>query len=202
MEAADDILGLWFGPLVEGWSQPAFRRRWFRVDPAFDALLAERYGALLDRLATHGIPDDTVTVRDRFALLIACDQFSRNIHRGTARAFVLDPLARTLARELLAPSADEFAPEELQFLYLPFQHSEVLDDQELSLRLFQALHARMPVRFRERSLAMVREADNHAAIVRRFGRFPHRNVALGRSSTPEEIAWLATASTWGQHPAK
>jgi uncharacterized protein (DUF924 family) len=120
------------------------------------------------------------------ALVVVLDQFSRNLYRGDARAFAQDAHARECAREVLE-RGDDLArlPVERQFLYLPFVHSEDATDQDLAVELMRNLEA-----FPETRDAVV-WAEKHRDVIRRFGRFPHRNAALGRPSTPAELAFLA-----------
>jgi len=121
------------------------------------------------------------------ALVVVLDQFSRNLFRNDARAFAQDALARECAREALARGDDaSLLPVERMFLYLPFEHSEDRADQELSLRLMSQLDAFEDTR------GISEWALKHKVIVDRFGRFPHRNAALGRRSTAEEIEFLKT----------
>jgi uncharacterized protein (DUF924 family) len=118
--------------------------------------------------------------RGALALVILLDQFPRNLFRDTARAFEGDALARAAARSIVDRGWDRaLSPDERTFVYLPFEHSESLDDQELSLRLFEGNEN-------------FEWARRHWDIIKRFGRFPHRNAMLGRASTPEEIAFLKT----------
>jgi uncharacterized protein (DUF924 family) len=175
MDAAE-ILDFWFGQ---------DRKRWFVKDPAFDEEIRHRFlpsyeQGLQGRLA-HWRED----TRGCLALVIVFDQFPRNMFRGTARAFAADPLARELTSLMLAKGWDQaMTPEERMFVYLPLEHSESLADQERGLALMKELaqHAE--------TADVPRWAEAHLVIIRRFGRFPHRNALLGRASTPEEIEFL------------
>ena len=119
------------------------------------------------------------------ALVVVLDQFSRNLYRGAARAFAQDAHARECAREALARGDERgLLPVERQFLYMPLEHSEDLADQERCVELMRSLEAYEPTR------GLTEWAIRHRDIVARFGRFPHRNAALGRASTPEEIEFL------------
>ena len=120
------------------------------------------------------------------ALVIVLDQFSRNLYRDDARAFAQDEYARDCAAQALLREDDlGLLPVERQFLYLPFEHSEDLADQERAVELFSSLEAF------EETRGLVEWAEKHRVIVARFGRFPHRNAALGRNSTPEELEFLS-----------
>jgi uncharacterized protein (DUF924 family) len=181
-----DVLGFWFGhPGEPGHGQP--RAEWFRKDAAFDAGIRSRFladveAALAGRLAAWADDRDGI-----LALLILLDQFPRNLFRGTAKAFAGDGEALRLARQALDRGwdANRAAVEKL-FIYLPFEHSEALADQERSLALFAALAAAHPG-----CEGFLDYARRHHEVIARFGRFPHRNVALGRVSTPEEQDYLA-----------
>jgi uncharacterized protein (DUF924 family) len=114
-----------------------------------------------------------------------CSIIPRNLYRGSAHAFATDPMARWLARQMLDDGHDRAVERALRsFCYMPFMHSEDLADQDLSVRLFQLQDADGP------DLSQLQYAEDHRDIIRRFGRFPHRNLALGRVTTPEERAFL------------
>ena len=180
-----EVLDFWFGP-PGGPDAGLARDAWFRKDAAFDAAIRERFGALVDEAAAGGLAawehgDDGV-----LALLLVCDQFPRNLFRGEARAFALDPRARSLARRAVASGRDlRYPPVQRAFVYLPFEHSEDLADQRESVRLFGTL------RDDPQAGGYLEWALRHLEVVERFGRFPHRNEALGRPSTDAERAFLA-----------
>jgi uncharacterized protein (DUF924 family) len=185
---ADDgrqaLLEFWFGaPGTPGCDET--RLIWFKSDAAFDLALGERFGALHESATAGALDHWAGSAEGALALVLLLDQVPRNLHRGTARAFACDAKARAAARLALSRGFDAaLAPVRRLFLYLPFEHSEDLADQVLSLRLFTA----MPD---DAKLAdWLRSARSHHAIVARFGRFPHRNDALGRASTREEQDFL------------
>lgn len=159
---------------------PADKR--FAVDPALDAEIARRFGALHTELAA-GVPTAwTTTPRRLLAAVIVLDQFSRNLHRGSGAAFAQDAAARALVRKALARGDDAaFDTVQRQFLYLPLMHSEAVADQTQSVALYAASGDADTLRF----------AEMHRDVVVRFGRFPGRNAALGRENSDEERAWLA-----------
>jgi len=171
--STDDVLQFWFGELTP--------EDWWRKDPALDRRIADRFGTTLaaaSRCELHGWRG---TARGRLAEVIVLDQFSRNIHRDTAEAFTNDALALALAQEAVARGCDlELPPAERAFLYLPWMHSESVLIHEEALRLFAAPGLEKNLDFERR----------HKAIIDRFGRYPHRNAALGRPSTAEELAFL------------
>lgn len=180
LATVDAVLDFWFGH--EGRSRP----EWFRKDAAFDESIRTRFGALVDA-ALQGppaaLPEDP---RGLLARIVVLDQFPRNLFRGQARAFAGDAQALLLARHAVARGADRaLPPVQRSFVYLPFEHAEDLQAQDESIRLFEALAADDP----ERADALV-WARKHQVIIQRFGRYPHRNAALGRSSTAEEAAFL------------
>ena len=178
----EDVLDFWFGPPeLLGKSRP----RWFRKDEKFDAEIWRRFGALHAAAALGELESWRGEPRPMLALVVILDQFSRNLHRGDARAFAQDAHALGCARDALARGDDAtLLPVERQFLYMPFEHSEDLADQERAVELMGALEAFEPTR------GLVEWAERHREVVRRFGRFPHRNAVLGRASTPEEAEFL------------
>jgi uncharacterized protein (DUF924 family) len=181
-ERARQVLEFWFGA---GEDYGKRHKRWFEKDPAFDEEVRRRFATLLEELmaGSHG---DWLAHRSAcLARVVALDQFPRHVHRGSAGAFAADAFALEAARHTVAQRFDaEMLPVERLFAYLPFEHSESLADQERACALMQPL-----VQFPETSDAL-RYAEAHRAIIARFGRFPHRNAALGRASTPEEIEFL------------
>ena len=155
--------------------------KWFKKDTAFDDDIRRRFLATYEAAAAGKLHDWEATPEGTLALLIVLDQFPRNMFRGSARAFTADPLARAVADRALARSFDQqVAVQERSFFYLPFEHSESPADQERSCALCRATG----------DADMIKWADLHADIIRRFGRFPHRNAVLGRATTPEERAFL------------
>jgi uncharacterized protein (DUF924 family) len=173
MTAPQDILDFWFTQ-----TQPA---QWWKADPAFDALIAQRFGDLCARAAQAELAGWRAEPAGRLAEVLVLDQFSRNIHRGTPQAFAQDGMALVLAQEAVACGADQALPAEQRgFLYMPFMHSESRAVHEQAQALFTALGDDNKLHFEQR----------HKAIVDRFGRYPHRNAVLGRVSTNEEIEFL------------
>jgi uncharacterized protein (DUF924 family) len=185
--AAEDVLDFWFVPDEPASGASAFptRDHWFRKDPAFDADVRERFGALIARALAGGLGEWCDTPRGALARVLLLDQFTRNAFRDTPDAFAGDARALATARDALARGYDAaLTPVERWFLYMPFEHSEALEDQERAVALFHALA-------RDTGLSdPVDWAERHAEVVRRFGRFPHRNAILGRESTAEELAFL------------
>jgi uncharacterized protein (DUF924 family) len=155
--------------------------RWFSKDTAFDDDIRRRFLGLHEDAAAGRLSRWEATAEGALALLILLDQFPRNMFRGQARAFATDPLARAIAAGALVRGFDAQAPDGMRgFFYLPFEHSEDLADQERAVAFYKASGDADGLKW----------AELHADIIRRFGRFPHRNKALGRATTPEEQAFL------------
>jgi uncharacterized protein (DUF924 family) len=177
MVACDEILDFWLTELGPS--------RWYAADPAVDAAIAARFGAAVDAAREGAFEAWMLKPRGALALMILLDQFPRNMHRGAAEAFRSDAQAVALAKRALNLGHDRKTPEpERQFFYLPLMHSECLTDQDRCVRL---ILIRMPRTGGEN----LPHAVAHREVIRRFGRFPFRNEALGRPSTEEERAWLA-----------
>jgi uncharacterized protein (DUF924 family) len=174
----------WVSDVLEFWFDELGEHGWFARSDRIDAVVRKRFGGLQARLAMDSGIDaefDDSDPRQVLAAVIVLDQFSRNIHRGTPQAFAADASARRLARQAIARGLDHsMTVRERMFLYLPFEHSEDAEDQALSVRLIGQL----------RNESWTRYALAHESIIIRFGRFPHRNAVLGRTSTPEELALL------------
>jgi uncharacterized protein (DUF924 family) len=180
-DAQEALLDFWFGPP----GTAAAREVWFKPDPAFDAALRERFGTLCARAERGELDPWAETARGALALVLLLDQLPRNLNRGQPAAFACDAKARAAARQAIARGLDQdLPPVQRQFLYLPFEHSESLADQEEAVRLFAALPDGT---FRDHCVEFARR---HRAIIARFGRFPHRNRALARPSTAEEDSFL------------
>lgn len=180
-----EILDFWF---ADGPDQ--FRQAWFTKDAAFDAEIARRFGTLVAPAREGTLDDWAATPEGALALLILLDQFPRNLFRGAPEAFASDPHALALARRVVLEQRLDLRLTATQrvFLYLPFEHAESLEAQDLSVALFEGLrdwpaHAAPG--------GTIAYAWAHRAVIARFGRFPHRNGILGRESTPAEQAYLA-----------
>lgn len=179
---AQEVLLFWFGGPQERGKR---HKRWFEKDAALDRQIRERFLGVYEEAAAGRLARWKDRAPDCLALILVLDQFPRNMFRGSARAFAADPLALEAARHALGQGFDRaMLPVERLFVYLPFEHSERLEDQLTACELLQPLTA-----FEETGDAY-RYAVAHRDIVQRFGRFPHRNAALGRASTAEEIEFL------------
>lgn len=190
---AEDILEYWFGDSVRDPSKaPGRMDFWFGADPVRDAEMRERWGELVTAASDGKLDFWARTPRGRLAVLILLDQMRRNIYRGTADAFGRDGRARYLMRDGVSRMMDlKLTPIERLFFYMPLQHAESLDDQELAVDRFLQLEREVASAHKEIFAGFRRYAQKHRDIIARFGRFPHRNAILGRRDTPEEAAWLA-----------
>lgn len=169
----EDILRFWFAEIDP--------KQWWKVDPRFDEAIRARFGELHRSASLGELWEWRAEPRGRLAEIIVLDQFSRNLYRGTAQAFACDAMALALAQEAVAGAHDSaLPPQERVFLYMPYQHSESRVVHVEAERLFRALALSDYFDYELR----------HKAIIDRFGRYPHRNAALGRDSSPEEIEFL------------
>lgn len=180
------ILDFWFLPAGDP-AHGSYRPQWFRKNADFDREIREHFGAEVEQALAAPLPDagDAATT---LAQILLRDQFPRNLFRDSARAFAGDAQALALANDLVSRGADKnLPPMQRWFTFLPFEHSESLLDQERSVALFAGLR-------REAQLAAFDSAYDyalrHREVIARFGRFPHRNRLLGRTSTPEEETFL------------
>lgn len=172
-----DVLNFWF----DGPEHTTTRGEWFKKDATFDDGIRTQFAGAVDEAIAGGFTAWEQTHEGRLALIILLDQFPRNLFRGDAKSFAGDARALTLAKRSLAAKDNEAATDqEKLFLFLPFEHSEELADQDTSLELFEALGNKNLIDY----------AVRHRDIIVRFGRFPHRNAVVGRASTPEEETFL------------
>lgn len=169
----NDILTFW---------RDAGPERWYAKNAAFDDIIRGRFLTVWEKARTGDLASWESTDEGTLALILVLDQFSRNIFRDDPRAYSTDALAREVANRAIARGVDQRIDIELRaFMYLPFEHSEDVADQERCLALFRALGDADSLKW----------AELHTDIIRKFGRFPHRNIALGRKTTAEEAAFLA-----------
>ena len=177
----------WAAELLYVWFHKLGPRSWFTPDPRTDALLRRRFERELTRLAVRPAHEFLDDPRSALAAVLLFDQLPRNLYRGTPRAFAFDPLARAIAKRALDRGWDAaLTPPQRQFLAMPLMHSEHIADQRRSLAIFARLGRRHGWPF----------AVSHHRMIARFGRFPHRNEALGRTSTPAEKAAVAAGNRW------
>jgi uncharacterized protein (DUF924 family) len=179
-----EVLKFWFGaPESPEFGRP--RAAWFVKSDAFDALIRDRFLATHEAAAAGALAGWAARPLGALALVVALDQFPRNLYRGDPRAFAADGQALALARAIVAQRFDAaLLPVQRWFAYLPFEHAEDLAAQRESLRLFERIAGEAG------GAGTFAYAMRHYAVVARFGRFPHRNAILGRASTPEELVFL------------
>jgi uncharacterized protein (DUF924 family) len=182
---ADDVLVFWFGePRSPEYGRPL--EKWFRKDEAFDRQIAARFGALIEGALAGALESWAREPASALAQIIVLDQFTRNVFRDSPRAFSGDARALAAARALVASGGDAtLLPVQRSLAYLPFEHAEDLQAQNEGVALFTELAASDP-----QMNDALDWARRHQVVIARFGRFPHRNAVLGRTSTPEELAFL------------
>lgn len=170
--------------VLDFWFAPGMDKCWFDSKPELDAEMATRFAPLWRAARAGELSAWEETPAGALALVIVLDQFPLNMFRGQANSFSTEAASRQVAERAIARGFDHrLSMLQLPFLYLPFMHSEILDDQVRSVQLFEQAGLTENLRF----------ARHHHDIVARFGRFPHRNSILGRTSSPEEVAWLASS---------
>jgi uncharacterized protein (DUF924 family) len=187
MNRAQAILDFWFGDPTDSTSDYGQQRQvWFKKDPGFDATIRQNFLIDYEKAARGELDFWRQQPRPCLALILLLDQVPRNIFRDSPQSFATDGQALDTARHALSQHFDQsLMPVERLFLYLPFEHSEDLADQNLSLRLFQVLYEQHP-----EFESALNYAIRHQDVIQRFGRFPHRNTVLHRTHTPEEAEFL------------
>lgn len=187
-----DVLALWLGPLdADGLATPERAARWWRKDPAFDAVVRQTFEPTWERAMAGALDDWCGTPPGTLAYVIVLDQFSRNMYRGTPQAFAGDARALEAARDAIARGDDRaLRGHERLFLYMPFMHAEDLAAQERCVALLAAFRDESQGKLRDELSENLRFAELHRDIVATWGRFPHRNAQLGRSSSPAELEFL------------
>lgn len=179
VKSADDILAFW---------TEAGPDTWYKKDDAFDRAIYDNFLATYQAAAEGRLSHWQSAPDSALALVIVLDQFPRNMFRGSSRAFAADALARDVTMRALGSGFDKSVEHDLRaFFYLPLMHSEEIGDQDLCVELCRALGDEINLKY----------AEIHAEIIRRFGRFPHRNPVLGRDTTPEEQAFLESGGFAG-----
>ncbi|NJI24779.1 DUF924 domain-containing protein [Aeromonas veronii] len=193
MQPWQPLLALWFGDEADDVLRATRQAPlWWGKNSKTDALLASRFGELAEAAAKGSLAHWADLPSGRLALILLLDQLPRNIRRGTPAAFAQDPLARDLCLKGLSIGADKsLSPLERVFFYLPLEHAESREQQVRSVSLFEALAAEQAGTPAQATFAGFADfARRHQVIIERFGRFPHRNDILGRTSTPEEAVFL------------
>jgi len=181
------ILEYWLGPEAQRDAPEApVQERWWAKSEEMDAQIQKEFGADVERAGAGHLDDWLSEPRGALAVVILLDQFTRNIHRDHGDMYAHDDRALAITNAAVAAKQDaDLRAAERQFLYMPLMHSEQLADQDEALRLFEGLAADAP-----NFAGTVKFCHAHRDIVKRFGRFPHRNALLGRDSTPEELEFL------------
>lgn len=176
----NDVLSFWFGELTP--------KQWYVSDDKLDDLIKQRFGLIVETLSEE-LPDDIMDNANKCLAAIICfDQFTRNTHRGSGKAFAQDEKALKLSQHIIEKNWDKtMGPMHQQFAYMPFMHAEDIEMAKISLEFFSKMG--------DESL---KSAQDHFDIIKRFGRYPHRNEVLGRFSSPEEIDYLKNAQRFGQ----
>ena len=186
-DSHDAVTADWAAALLDFWFNQVGEDGWWRHDPALDQQCVRRFRALWDEKRALSPEEFLERADDALAAVLLFDQMPRNMFRGTAQAFSTDSLARDVSRGAIAHGYDiQIGGAGRLFFYMPFQHSEDLEDQTLSLSLFEGAGDADSLEF----------ARQHHAIIARFGRFPHRNAMLGRDTRPEEAQAASEGANW------
>ncbi len=192
VKVLDDIHRYWFGDPPEVPPGEERTKRWFRPSEEVDTHIRDTWGGYLDAARATDWDLAAMTRRQQVGLVILLDQFPRQIFRKTGDAFAYDEKARSVVRPLAADDGwRNFLPVERPFVFLPFEHHEDVADQDLSVMYFAALAVEAPEAAKEGVRSALDYATKHRDIIRKFGRFPHRNAMLGRESTEEEAKFIA-----------
>jgi uncharacterized protein (DUF924 family) len=177
--------------VVEFWFSDRAKPLWFERDGGFDEEIRERFGAAVHAAQMGGMEEWRATPEGTLALILLLDQMARNIYRGEAKAFLGHRRALALSRDAIAKGYDRYFDfQRRRFIYLPFEHDETMEEQDFAIRLFTALLEDCPPENRQEAEDQLDYAHRHRAIIQRFGRYPHRNAALGRETTEAEAEFL------------
>lgn len=197
METADAIHEFWFGTNADDVKAADQKKKlWWSKDTAIDDIIAQRFEKTTLATVDGSLSSWKSTSRGLLAFILLTDQFPRNMYRGTSNAFAYDHIALQLCKQALEQGVDQLLRTiERVFVYLPLEHSESIADQERAVQLFKQLASDVPPSQKSTFDGFHQFAIRHRDIIARFGRFPHRNEMLGRTSTEEEIAFLKTAGS-------
>lgn len=207
MDRAQQLLDVWFGAgffdeaqkTPAAWPMAPVTRRWFNSSKQDDKQLQDAFGDLVEGALAGGLEDWQAQAQSCLALILLLDQLPRNIFRGSERAFAGDARASRLSLDGIASGMEKTLPVAAQvFFYMPLMHAENPDCQQRCIDCFTDLQARVPTVLKPKIAANLRFAREHADIISRFGRFPHRNAVLGRDSSEVELVYLQTANRYGQ----
>jgi uncharacterized protein (DUF924 family) len=187
-----EVLHFWFGEDCNNPDWTEDNRRWYSGGGDFDCIIRERFARRVEQALAGDLVNWERSPGASMALIILLDQFTRNIFRGSPRAFEGDERARSMLKAALIRGFDHsLSYKERCFIYMPLEHSESLADQQRCVELFEALLSEAPAAYHANIGSSLNFAIKHRDIIREFGRFPHRNETLGRMATPEEIRYLA-----------
>lgn len=193
LPSPETVLSFWFGTAATNEDEMPRIRRWFRGGAAMDEEVARRFGPTVEAALRREIDDWAATARGRLALVLLLDQMTRSLYRNDLRSYAGDAQAQALSAEAFDREMHrELDFPERMFLAMPMAHAEDVALQERAARLATELAAGAPPEYRVMSAMTVEQTAKYLGIIRRFGRFPHRNTILGRASTPEEIEFLKT----------
>lgn len=191
VQTPQQVLSTWFLDVETGRMDVPQSKRWFMGGQTLDDELTRQYSATLDAARNDQLGSWMDDAQGTLALIVLTDQFNRNIHRGTAEAFALDAIALQACNHALTHAFDQTLPvTQRVFCYMPLEHDETLESQERSIALFRALDQQAPPELKDFTEGTLQYALEHQAIIEQFGRYPHRNAVLGRSSTQAELDWL------------
>jgi uncharacterized protein (DUF924 family) len=191
METAESLHACWFGGEADDAAAERQSKLWWSKSAELDAGLAARFAPMVEAARAGKLDWWTDTAQGTLALILLTDQLPRNIYRGTAAAFASDPMARGIAVAGIERGMDlQLQPIERAFFYLPLEHAESMADQDRSVSLYTQLFHEASAPQVDRYRNYLDYALRHRQVIERFGRFPHRNAIIGRTSTPEEIAFL------------
>jgi len=193
------ILDFWFGEIKDGFTKESRGKLWYMGDEKIDNQIKDLFGNLILKAANKELEVWKETAKGRLALIILLDQFTRNVYRKTEKAFAYDKYAIELCKEGLRLKHDEeLCFVHRMFFYHPLHHSENLEDQKLNVKLVEQLKQEVPEQNKKKVESFLKYAKQHCDIIKKFGRFPHRNEVLGRESTKEELEYLESGKRFGQ----
>ena len=191
METADSLHDFWFGGAADEAAPQRQAKLWWGKSADADAAIASRFGAMVEAARTGALDHWRTSPRGTLALILLTDQLPRNIFRGTPAAFASDTMAHALCTTGISGGFDlQLTPVERVFFYLPLEHAESMSAQDRSVAQYTALLEQVPASAKDTFRNYLDYAQRHRSVIDRFGRFPHRNVILGRVSSPEEDAFL------------
>lgn len=190
-QVIDEILNYWFASIGDGFDVATQHKLWYTGGSTVDQAINQQFGEWVELALREGLTTWLQTSAGTMAVVILLDQFTRNIYRGNAKAFAGDELARDIVNQALAMGIDrQLTAIQRSFFYMPLEHSESLEDQQACIKLFEQLLTEVPAEGKNSIQSSLDFAIKHRDIIAQFGRFPHRNEALGRLTTAEEQSYL------------